>query len=41
MTVHIYVEEVLIDEEVFSNEDEAINWASEMQDAGYKVRIID
>lgn len=40
MCVKVYIEDVLYDEQTFTNEDEAIMWASYMQDAGYKVRIV-
>jgi hypothetical protein len=39
MTVRVYVETVLLEEVTFSLEQEALEFASEQQDAGYKVRV--
>jgi hypothetical protein len=40
MTVRVYVETVLLEEVQFQSEQEALQFASEQQDAGYKVRLV-
>lgn len=41
MAVKVFIEGMLYDEKTFTNEEEAVMWASYMQDAGYKVRIVE
>ena len=41
MTVRVYVGKVVFDEVIFDNEASAIEFASEQQDNGIKVRIVD
>jgi len=40
MSVKVFVENVEWDEKTFDTEEEALLWASYMQDAGFKVRIV-
>jgi hypothetical protein len=40
MTVRVYVETVLLEEVLFRSEQEALEFASIQQDAGYKVRLV-
>lgn len=38
--VLVMVGSMIVDWEMFPNEDHALDWADEMQDKGYKVRIV-
>ena len=41
MTVRVYSGNVLVDEQTFPNEALAVAFASEMQDQGFKVRLVE